>query len=125
MNAIGTIVILAAIGGVGYGLYKVYNQNKAPKIQIEKVSTISMKDVVAWFKSQNLNPQQHTPFIANSVKAFANVVKEEPHTPYIILGVFNEGNSTLSPLKILLVENLDPEISKMLESSNNGIVVLS
>lgn len=126
--ATGTSIFLsvAAVACVGAGLYYLYKKQKgtAP-LKIEKVDSLSKEDVVAWFKSLNLDPTSHTPFICNNINNLMLKLPTEIKTPNVLLGVYNEKNNTLSPYRLLELKTMDPSLKEILEKSDNGLVVLS
>ncbi len=123
----GTSIVLtvAVVATVGIGAYFLTKRNRQATLTTEKADRILMGDVVAWFKSLNLDPDNHTPFICNNLQNFKLKSLKEPTPPYILLGVYNEKNNSLSPYKLIEYNSMDSKLEDILKSSSNGLVVLS
>lgn len=126
----GTSILLATAVVVGVGVSVLYlskHNRRKVLLKSEKVDSISMGDVVGWFKSLNLDPVKHTPFICNNLKNFDLRMPQELNinSPYILLGVYNEKNNSLTPYKIIEYKSIDADLEALFKKSSNGLVVLS
>lgn len=83
-------------------------------INPEPVETLSMNDVVSYFKMLNLTKETHTPFIMRT--------DFKGDTIYI-LAVQNDSSGKIENMKVLLPKNVDNDILSMLGEDN--LVVLS
>lgn len=129
-NLLSGILVTVAVAAVGYGIFRIIKARQVTsqpisELPIEKADTIKMDDLVAWFRSLKLSPQESTPFVCNNLNMFSVREDKIPTSPYVILGVYNESKDNLSPIKIVEVNSMDPQVQKLLDQSENGLVVLS
>lgn len=118
-----------------------------PKKIIEGLSvkvvegTLSFNDVVGWFKSQNLNPEKNTPFIALfdnfkqmllgdkleaksdfCIPPSSEIGQHEDKKAQLLLGVYNEDTDEISPSLLILADAFDEKTSEVL--GDESLVVL-
>jgi hypothetical protein len=122
------IAIVAAICGIIYAYQKKKKEVKKPiNIQSETIDgSLSLQDVVGYFKKFNLNQEKDTPFIAQTKALGKFGIRPEEKEGYIVtvLGVFDkQANEILHPF-IIYSKEVDAKISDLLKDSN-GLVVLS
>lgn len=125
----GTSILISvvAIAFVGVGAYYFFQgrQKRSAPLNIDKVDTLLMEDVVGWFKSLNLDSTKHTPFVCNNLNLLKLEIAQQITPPYVILGVYDENKKVLAPYRILELKNIDQSIKELLDESTNGLVVLS
>ena len=81
------------------------------------------KEVVDWFKSLRLNPQEDTPFIANASE-FKEMLKTAPKKDVgIFEGVYNEETDEITANRYLDADEVDQKTKNVL--GNESLVVLS
>lgn len=81
------------------------------------------REVVVWFKSLNLNPQEDTPFIADASE-FKEMLKTAPKKNVgIFEGVYNEETDEITANRYLDADSLDAKTKEVLE--RDPLVVLS
>lgn len=120
------LISVAAIACVGVGAYYFFKKKKgqAP-LKIEKVDTLSIDDVVGWFKSLNLDATKHTPFVCNNINLLNLKITQQITSPYVLLGVYDENKNSLAPYRLLELKTIDSSLKELLDKSPNGLVVLS
>ena len=132
-----TYVIAALVGtGIGllcYNLYKkrskILNNNQPLEpINPEIIERLTMKEIVAFFKVQNLNRGVDVPFMADaSRQEFISMLDVVPPTicgtKTICLGVYNERTNNIKVLNWICSVSIDDQVKKLIE--NDTIVVLS
>lgn len=126
--ATGTSILIsvAAVACVGVGAYYFFKKQKSQTpLKVDTVDTLSLEDVVGWFKSLNMDPAKHTPFVCNNLSLFNLKFDQQMATPNILLGVYDEKNNSLSPYRFLDVKSIDSSIKSLFDKSQNGLVVLS
>lgn len=128
-------IIAAAItlaAGTGLALYllkkKYTDKNNAPviKLQVETVSELSMDDIVEYFRSLSLDPAVDKPFICQDgelIKKFIENPMSDSFTNLFALGVYNQTDDRMSPMKIISAEIIDKRIAEIM--GNDKLVVLS
>ncbi len=124
----GTTIIIsvAAIACAGVGAYCFLKKQKPQiPVNIDRVDTLSLEDVVGWFKSLNLDSSKHTPFICNNISLFNLKLTQELTPPYVLLGVYDENKNSLAPYRLLELKSIDSSLKEMLDKSPKGLVVLS
>ena len=81
------------------------------------------REVVDWFKSLRLNPQEDTPFIANASE-FKEMLKTAPKKDVgIFEGVYNEETDEITANRYLDADEVDQKTKNVL--GNESLVVLS
>lgn len=110
-------IVVAAIGAY------FYSQRKKSKFEFTSDildAELSFDEVMAFFKSKNLNKDVHTPFIANGDSA---ELKEMIHQPYpekkegyvsLLLGVYNKDTDEIEDAKLIYAKSIDAKISDIL-----------
>lgn len=149
MSYLLTFAIGAVVGaGALYCAYKkgAFKTNK-PKKTIEGLSvkvvegTLSFNDVVGWFKSQNLNKEKDTPFIALfdevkqmllgdkleaksdfSIPPLSEIGQHEDKKARMFLGVYNEDADEIMPSLLIFADAFDEKTSEVF--GDESIVVL-
>ena len=119
-----TISIIAA-ACIGCGLYSLIQKKKKVSLSIEEVETIVLDDVIAWYKSLNLNSASQTPFICDNLEFLKIQDKNLPEKPYVMIGVYNDKTKTIENHKLIKVSIMSKEIEELLNKSDNRFVVLS
>lgn len=81
------------------------------------------KEVVGWFKSLRLNPQEDTPFIADASE-FKEMLKAAPKKNVgIFEGVYNEETDEITANRYLDADEVDQKTKDVL--GNESLVVLN
>lgn len=132
------ILIVVAVAAILYFFYKKGKQSASQlkiadfsQVKIETVEgELRLDDVVSIFKSQNLDPNVHTPFIAGSLTGFD--VKPEgflnrPGYVPLVIGVYNDGKENIQFMEVVFAMSFDDKLQKVLETATNDnpLVVLS
>lgn len=125
-TATSILLSVVAVACAGLGVYYLSNRQKSKvPLKIDKVDSLSTDDVVAWFRSLNLDPTTHTPFVCNNINLFELKQPQEIVAPYVLLGVYDEAKNSLAPYRLLELKSVDPSLQVILDKSSNGLVVLS
>jgi len=127
MKVIAIIALIVAAIGAYF-----YKQRKKNEVEIKPDildSELSFDDVVAFFKSKNLNKDVHTPFMANGDSA---KLKAMFHQPYpqgkegyvsLLFGIYNRKSDEIEDIKLVYAKSLSPKILEVL--GGDSFVILS
>lgn len=132
------VLIVVVVAAILYFFYKKGKQTasvlKIADLTQVKVETVEgelrIVDVVSIFKSQNLDPNVHTPFVAGNLTGF-NVKPEgflnKPGYVPLVMGVYNEGKEEIQFMEVVFAKSFDKGLQKVLENATNDnpLVVLS
>lgn len=130
MKTLGIIIVILGLCGLGYYYLK---KRKAHGFSYEtKIidGTLNFADIVAHFKSLNLEKGKDTPFIARNGKF--GQFKEKTHRQFpeqkegyvsVIAAVYDEKSDSLNNALVLYAKQLDDETEKAFGDSE--LVVLS
>lgn len=97
------------------------------KLQIEEVEgVVKLIDIVAWFKSLNLQAEKDTPFMIDGERVKELIDNAPDLTDSVFAGVYSETSETLKCYKAFRGEAFDKELKDVLAhaTSDNPIVVL-
>lgn len=140
MEYISYIIIVAIVAAVLYFFYqkgkKVTSHQNWSTIDLSsaKMETVDgelkMTEVMDIFKSQVLNPQVHTPFIAASLTGFCVIpqgILEKDGYKSLIIGTYAEDKEQMQFMEIVFAKSFDKQLQRTLAAatSDNPIVVLS
>lgn len=127
MKVIAIIALIAAAIGAYF-----YKQRKKNEVEIKSDildSELSFDEVIAFFKSKNLNKDIHTPFIANGD---SEKLKKMFHQPYpqgkegyvsLLFGVYNGQTDEIEDIRLVYAKSLSSKILEVL--GNDTMVILS
>ena len=122
-------LILVAVAFIGYAVYK-RNKNsettKKPVLSPEDIDVLDMPDIVAYFKSLNLDKSKHKPFVMQDKRRIRDMIDVAANVTddkiLILLGVFDESNDKLD-LKLLACTTISDKVKEIL--GDDEFVVLS
>ncbi len=124
------ILTLAGLSLLGIGAYvfrkKIFNTkifNLLEEFPSKEVEILTMKEVVTYFKDQELNPKVHTPFIANNLSKFSPYISKKEGFKTIIAGVYDETKDDFKPLRVYHCIALSADIIEIM--GNEELIVLS
>jgi hypothetical protein len=124
------ILALVGLSLLGIGAYvfrkKLFNTNThilSDEFSPKEVETLTMKEVVTYFKDQKLNPKVHTPFIANNLSKFSPYIPKKEGFKTIIAGVYNETEDDFKPLRVYHCIRLSADVIEIM--GNEELIVLS
>lgn len=84
-----------------------------------------LQDVLAWFKKLRLDPRKHTPFVMKG-QEFRKMLHQAPiQNAGIFQAVYDEQADEISYKQELQGDALDNETRRILNSSEDGLVVIS
>lgn len=120
------IIAVIILGIVGLGIFFIlkYRKSKSELYEIEKIkiNELTLKKVVEYFKTKNLNPNTHVPFISKNTKDFI-FSETEMSKKILVLGIFNKEKNDFKPFIAFICESLSEDIKELL--GNEELVVLS
>lgn len=122
MSFIGNIV-----SGIGSALRTLFTSIRNFIVTVIHGILNFFKEVVGWFKKLRLNPNKHTPFIADA-KRLKQLIHEAPEVNVgIFEGVYNEETEEIEHYREIKADNVDAETKRILSNTtpSNPIVVLS
>lgn len=126
MIVAGIIIVSVALAAIAAFLFVKRSKKKESNFKVKTIDgSLSVTDVVSWFKSLELDPKTHIPFVAkgnceNFREIFAGDSSNKVQT---VIGVFNEKTEEMSHLVGILSDGLDESIVQML--GDEDLVVLS
>lgn len=123
-------IFTIATVGIAVAIYVYLKKRSSSLVIKEEVvdATLSMNDVVGFFKSKSLIKGKNIPFVANGD---CQEFREMFHAPYpkakdgykaIFLGVYNKENDTISDHVLIHAKDIDKDIAEMFGA--NSLVVL-
>jgi hypothetical protein len=130
MRVMKVIAIIALIA-VAIGAY-FYKQRKKNGVEIKPDvldSELSFDDVIAFFKSKNLNKDAHTPFMANGDSAKLKAMLHQPFPQSkegyvsLLFGIYNSKSDEIEDIKLVYAKSLSPKILEAF--GNDSIVILN
>lgn len=127
-------IAIPVLGVATFALYRLYKKKNdtsnvtQPKSSIKttEVSTLSLSDVVQYFRSKDLNPQNDKPFISTDILKYGErfVLPETAENKKLLfLGVYNGSTNEVSDLELIVADALGDDILSIL--GDEKIVILS
>lgn len=113
--------------GIGAALRSLYEIGKRLIKRIWRAILSFVAEIRDWFRSLELNPQTHDPFIVRSNR-LNELIQNAPRIPCgIFEGVYNEQTGTIEHAREIEAGELDERTRAMLDNAtdDNPIVVLS
>lgn len=126
----GALVLGIAVLAIGGYVYYVRTQKHKALVEFTKANSetidgeLKLEDVVAYFKLQNLNQTQQTPFMAKpeGLKGLIDYI-EKPGYQTLFVGVYGEASNELKPTRLFYAKSFD---SKIVETfGSESLVILS
>lgn len=114
-------------GGISSALRTLFTAVKNFLVTVIRGILNFFKEVVTWFKNLRLDPNKHTPFVADA-KRLKQLIHEAPEVNVgIFEGVYNEETEEIEHYKEIKADKVDAETKKILSNAtpDNPIVVLS
>ena len=122
-------LVLVAVAIIGYAVYKRNKNSETTKKSIlspEDIDELDMPDIVAYFKSLNLDKNKHKPFVMQGNKLIRESFDIIPYVSdgkiIILLGVFDEKNDKVD-LKLLACTTISDKVKEIL--GDDELVCLS
>ncbi len=84
-----------------------------------------VRHIVGWFKSLALNPREDTPFIIDAERMHEMLGEAPVVDCGIFEAVYNDETQTITHHRLIETDELDDRTEELLETSQNGIVVLT
>lgn len=101
------------------------NSNGPVEVNTVTVDSLDVSDVVQFFKSFELNPNQDNPFICTDSKKIMRMIKMPDLNDNIpvVLGSYNKNTDEIEPLQLVMVKNLSNDIVSLM--GNEKLVLLT
>lgn len=123
---IGVGAIVVAIGA--FVAIRIKNSSSMPPIDTEIVDKeVLFSDIVEWFRSQNIQKEKHTPFIAKDTAQILNKFTSLSSVPIdyqsIFIGVYDQKDDKIVTIKRIAAKSFDHQTMETF--GDEDFVVLS
>ena len=123
------LALAAATAGAAYLTKKWLDSQKTPitDAKVKHKETLTLADIVNYFKSMNLDETRQTPFLCTNLEHF-NVKKSvvpDADEKVLFMGVYQDGNDKIANYTLVYSRQYDEALKNVLAKATDGIVVLS
>ena len=122
------VIIALIVAAIGAYFYRQKKKNGVEIIPDVLDSELSFDDVVAFFKSKNLNKGVDTPFMANGDSAKLKGILRQPYPQgkegyvSLLFGIYDSKSDEIKDFKLVYAKSLSPKILEVL--GNDSFVIL-
>lgn len=123
------ITVAAATAGAAYIIKRWLDAQPMPitEAAVKRKDTLTLAEVVDYFKSLKLDNTHETPFLCTDLAHF-NVKKSvipDADDNVLFIGVFQDGSDNITNYALVYSRNYDEALKNVLAKATNGIVTLS
>lgn len=133
MKGTGKVVLslltLAVAAGAAYIIKRLHEAQNEPitDAEIKHKDTLTLTELVDYFKNLNLDEELDTPFLCTNPEHF-NVrksVNPESDEKVLFIGVYRRDGNKISDYVLVYSHNYDDALKNVLTKSVDGVVTLS
>lgn len=124
-----SLVAFTAAAGAVYVIVKALGRGeiKVPAEAVRHKETLTLADIVNYFKGLNLNEKTDTPVLISDFERYNISAPVAPQTgdKKLFLGVYKDGSNYLANYLIVYSRAYDDALKALLAKSKDGMVALS
>lgn len=124
-----TLLTAAVAAGAAYIIKRLLDTQSVPitDAEIKHKETLTLTDVVEYFKHLNLDEKHDTPFLCSNLEHF-NVKKSvipDADEKVLFIGVYRDGGDKITDYALVYSRQYDDALKNVLAKATDGVVTLS
>jgi hypothetical protein len=119
---------MIAVSAISVFIIKVLSTKRqnSPYNTVKHKDILKLSDIVEYFKSLYLDPEEDTPFICKDLsKLNINITPSNPSDHLLLIGTYKGNTNNILDYVLVSCRQYDKNLEEVLEKAVNGIVVLS